>query len=92
MTDDDTLLPPRRFRLLAEAEPGLLPRVLALFARRGVILEQLIVTRQGAALAIEIAIPPLPAAVLRPITGNLRQIVGLVALTEETLAGTAIAA
>jgi acetolactate synthase small subunit len=92
MTDDDTLLPPRRVRLLAEAEPGLLPRVLAPFARRGVILEQLIVTRQGAALAIEIVIPPLPAAVLRPITGNLRQIVGLVACTEETLAGIAIAA
>jgi|UniRef100_A0A8J4H9Q3 acetolactate synthase small subunit len=92
MTDDDTLLPPRRFRLLAEAEPGLLPRVLAPLARRGVILEQLIVTRQGAALAIEIVIPPLPAAVLRPIAGNLRQIVGLVALTEETLAGIAIAA
>lgn len=86
MTDDDTLLPPQRFRLFAEAEPGLLPRLLEPFARRGVIPEHVAITRQGAALAVEIVIPPLPAGLLRPIEGNLGQIVGLMTLERAELA------
>ena len=72
-----------RFILLADAEPGLLPRVVAPFARRHLMPDQVTARRQGDLMYIEIALTGAPVPELRLAAGNLRQIVGFRQLTVE---------
>ena len=66
-----------RFFLDAEADPGLLPRLLAPFARRDLTPDRMWSHRNGATMHVEIALEAIPAAELHLIEGNLRQVVGL---------------
>lgn len=68
---------PVRFEVLADAEPGLFPRVLAPFARRDLIPDKLRARRDGAFLRVEIGMEAMPPEVLHLVEGNLRQIVGV---------------
>jgi hypothetical protein len=78
-----------RFLLMADPEPGLLPRLLAPFARRGLIPDLVLARRAGDALAVEIAMDAMPGEMLHLVEGNLRQVVGLRSVTRE--AGQAVA-
>jgi hypothetical protein len=72
-----------RFRLAAEASPGLLPRLLAPFAKRDLSPDALRATRRGVAFHVEIAIDAMPAGEVHLVEGNLRQVVGVTSLEVE---------
>ena len=65
------------FELLADSEPGLLPRVLVPFARRDLVPDQLRSRRLGDAMQVTITVDAMPAHELGLVEGNLRQIVGM---------------
>ncbi len=65
------------FDLLADAEPGLLPRVLVPFARRDLAADQLRARRFGDAMQVTVVLDTVPGEMVHLIEGNLRQIVGM---------------
>ena len=66
-----------RFELLADAEPGLLARVLGPFARRDLVPDRVRARRDGLAMRVEIGMDAMPSEMLHLVEGNLRQIVGM---------------
>lgn len=68
---------PVRFELLADAEPGLLPRLLAPFARRDLLPDEVRARRAGDAVRVEIGMAAMPSGMLHLVEGNLRQAVGV---------------
>lgn len=65
------------FELSADAEPGLLPRLLNPFARRDLVPDQVRTRRHGDTIAASIGLDAMPAEMVHVVEGNLRQIVGL---------------
>jgi hypothetical protein len=65
------------YEMLADAEPGLLPRALAPFARRNLIPDRVQASRDGELVRLEIAVDAMPLKMLHLVEGNLRQIVGV---------------
>lgn len=72
----------RHFRLSAAAEPGLLPRVLELLAKRGLVPERLRAERRGDALLVELA-AELPEEVAPLVAASLGCMVGVTLLAVE---------
>lgn len=66
-----------RFHLLAEASPGLIPRLLQPLARRDLVPDLLLARREGEALHVEIALAAMPAGMVHLVAGNLAQVVGV---------------
>lgn len=67
-----------RFTLLAEADPGLLPRLLQPFAKRDLVPDHFECHRMGdGGLRIEIAMKAMPAEMVHLVKGNLGQVVGV---------------
>ena len=66
-----------RFMLDADASPGLLPRLLQPFAKRGLVPERMWSHRNGNVMHVEIAVARIPVACVRLVEGNLRQTVGV---------------
>ncbi len=87
MLPNDPTYRPVRFELMAEADPGLLPRALATFARRDLVPDQVRARRRGTSLLIEIGMDAMPSEMLHLVEGNLRQIVGVVRLAVVLCAG-----
>jgi hypothetical protein len=79
MTDPD-LPVPARFHLLAEASPGLLPRLLQPLAKRDLVPDALLARREGELLRVEIALDAMPAGMVHLVAGNLSQVVGVIEL------------
>lgn len=82
---------PVRLELLADAEPGLLPRLLAPFARRDLVPDEVRSRRTGDLLQVELRMAAMPSEVLHLVEGNLRQVVGvrrLVVVLESLRTGT----
>ncbi len=65
------------FDLLADVEPGLLPRILVPFARRDLAPDQFRARRFGDTMQVTIILDAMPADELGLVEGNLRQIVGM---------------
>lgn len=65
------------FVVLADAEPGLLPRLLAPLARRDLIPDRVSSRRFGDDLWVEIGLDAAPEDSVRLVEGNLRQVVGV---------------
>ena len=70
-----------RFTLVAEAGPGLLPRLLAPFARRDLTPDSIEARRDGEEMVVEIAMGAMPAEMVHLVEGNLRQTVGVRSVT-----------
>ncbi len=66
-----------RYELTADADAGLLPRLLAPFARRSLLPDHLRVRRQGAVVLVEIGMDAMPSEAAHLVEGNLRQVVGV---------------
>jgi hypothetical protein len=79
MTDSDPHVP-ARFHLLAEASPGLLPRLMQPFAKRDLVPDLLLARREGDAMRVEIALDAMPAGMVALVAGNLSQVVGVMDL------------
>ena len=78
----DTVLLTARFRVLADAEPGLLPRLLNPFAKRDLTPDLVTARREGASLRFEIACV-MEAGMVHLVEGNLAQVVGVRRLETE---------
>lgn len=72
-----------RFRVAAEASPGLLPRLLAPFARRDLTPDLLQCWRSGNDMHVEIGMDAMPAEMVHLVEGNLRQVVGVHTLSQQ---------
>ena len=73
------------YSLLARPEPGVMPRVVELFAKRGLVPLQWHSTASASTLAIEVRIGGLEQEVVDYIARCMRQIVGVeTVLTSET--------
>ncbi|MDE2007120.1 MAG: hypothetical protein KGI51_11175 [Rhodospirillales bacterium] len=70
-------LAPVRFFIDADADPGLLPRLLIPFARRDLTPDRMWSHRNGSVMHVEIAFAAAPADEIARAEGNLRQIVGI---------------
>ena len=66
-----------RFELLADADAGLLPRLLVPFARRDLLPDQVRSRRHGEAVEASLEMAAMPAEMVHLVEGNLRQIVGV---------------
>ena len=66
-----------RFTLLADAAPGLLPRLLQPFAKRDLSPDLFEATRSGADMRVQIGMDAMPAEMVHLVEGNLRQVVGV---------------
>jgi hypothetical protein len=71
-----------RFMLDADAEPGLLPRLLQPFAKRDLVPDRMWSHRAGATMHVEIAVEAMPGDAVHLIAGNLRQVVGVRSLVQ----------
>ncbi len=71
-----------RFMLDADAEPGLLPRLMQPFAKRDLIPDRMWSHRSREGLHVEIAMEAMPADMVHLVEGNLRQVVGVRSLTQ----------
>lgn len=65
------------FLVLAEANPGLLSRLLAPFAKRDLVPDWVQARREGDTLRIRLAMTAMPAEMVHVVEGNLRQVVGV---------------
>ena len=66
-----------RFTLAADADPGLLPRLLMPFAKRDLTPDSFESVRSGLSLRVEIGMLAMPAEMVHLVEGNLRQTVGV---------------
>jgi len=66
-----------RFMLDADAEPGLLPRLLQPFAKRDLVPDRMWSHRQRDVLHVELAMDAMPSDLVHLVEGNLRQVVGV---------------
>jgi acetolactate synthase small subunit len=73
------------FSVQARAEPGVMPRVVELFAKRGLVPQQWHSTASGATLTIDVQIGGLGRDLAGYIARCMRQIIGVeTVLTSET--------
>ena len=66
----------------ADADPGLLPRLLQPFARRDLVPDRMWSHRAGDTMHVEIAMAEMPGEVVHLVEGNLRQMVGVRSVTQ----------
>lgn len=77
MTDPD-LAVAARFHVLAEASPGLLPRLLEPFAKRDLVPDFVAARRDADRVRVEIALASMPAGMVHLVAGNLGQVFGVI--------------
>ena len=71
-----------RFMLDADAAPGLLSRLMQPFAKRDLVPDRMWSHRSGDTMHVEIAMHAMPADAVHLLEGNLRQVIGVRALTQ----------
>lgn len=74
-----------RFTVLADPSPGLLPRLLAPFARRDLVPDAVDARMIRGQMQVEIHLPAMPAEMVHLVAGNLEAAIGVcrVALRQE---------
>jgi hypothetical protein len=70
-----------RFFVVADAEPGLLTRLLQPFARRDLVPDAVEADRTADTMRVEIAMASMPAEMVHVVEGNLTQVVGVRSVT-----------
>ena len=73
-----------RFSLVADASPGLLPRLLQPFAKRDLTPDLFEAKRAGETMRVEIAMQAMPAEMVHLVQGNLAQVVGVRSVARQT--------
>jgi hypothetical protein len=70
-----------RFSVVADASPGLLPRLLQPFAKRDLTPDAMEAWRAGDMVRVEIGMDAMPGEMVHLVEGNLRQVVGVRSVT-----------
>ena len=70
-----------RFMLDVDADPALLSRLLAPFARRNLTPDRMWSHRSGRTMHVEIAMEAMPEGAVPLVEANLRQVVGVLSVT-----------
>jgi hypothetical protein len=70
-----------RFSVVADASPGLLPRLLQAFARRDLTPDAMEAWRAGDTVRVEIGMDAMPGEMVHLVEGNLLQVVGVRGVT-----------
>lgn len=70
-----------RFTVQAEADPGLLPRLMQPFAKRDLTPDSFEARKTGAAVRVDIAMASMPAEMVHLVVGNLGQVIGVTQVT-----------
>ena len=70
-----------RYLVVAEASPGLLPRLLQPFAKRDRTPDAMQSRREGDTLRVELLLHAAPAEMVALVAGNLSQVVGVLDVT-----------
>jgi hypothetical protein len=70
-----------RFTVVADASPGLLPRLLQPFGKRDLSPDAFDARRRGDTMLVEIAMEAMPAEMVHLVEGNLGQVVGVRSVT-----------
>lgn len=81
-----------RFRVTAEASPGLLPRLLQPLAKRDLTADFFSAVREGEMLNAELVFHAMPAEMVHLVEGNLRQVIGVMSVRTEAGARLRVAA
>jgi len=79
MSETDHLVA-ARFHVLAEPQPGLLPRLLQPLAKRDLVPDLLLARREGEAMRVEIGLDAMPAGMVHLVAANIAQVVGVIDL------------
>jgi hypothetical protein len=69
------------FLVMAEANPGLLSRLLAPFAKRDLVPDAVRAQREGDRLRVSLRMEAMPAEMVHLVEGNLRQVIGVMDVT-----------
>jgi hypothetical protein len=85
--DTEMMLTHAQFTVLAEATPGLLPRLLQPLAKRDLTPDSLHARREGALMRVELTLEAMPEGEVHLVAGNLGQVVGVLGV--ETQRGAA---
>ena len=80
---DELLLVPACFRVLADASPGLLPRLLEPLAKRDLVPDAVHAQREGETMHAELVLAAMPADMVHLVAGNLGQVVGVLQVRAE---------
>lgn len=83
---------PVGFVVEARSEPGILIRILAPFARRGMQIDRLACETERGTLTVEAFMRDMPEEAVRQVQGNIGQVVGVVRLDVQTGFGAAMLA
>ncbi len=70
-----------RFSVQAEVSAGLLARLIQPFARRDLVPDGFTAERRGEVVRVDIVMDRMPAEMVHLVEGNLRQVVGVTAVT-----------
>jgi acetolactate synthase regulatory subunit len=68
---------PVLFEVSADHDPGLLPRILAAFARRDLAADSVRATRRAELSWVEIGVDALPGPLLPALEADLRRLIGV---------------
>lgn len=80
--DDNTSMVAVRFVIDADADPGLLPRLLQPFAKRDLTPDRMWSHRLNGTMHVEIAVTAMPVQAVHLIEGNLGAVVGVRTVTQ----------
>ena len=69
-----------RYSVSAESYPGLLPRLIEPFAKRGLVPDRLSSRHEGGVLRVEVGMDAMPSGMVHLVAGNLGQVVGVLDL------------
>jgi hypothetical protein len=81
LSPDGPPMRPIRYDVEAFPEPGLLPRLMAPLARRGLDPDAMDSRRRGERVHVTFAFDEMPAEMVHLVEGNFRQVVGVVRVT-----------
>ena len=87
LADEGSLPVAARFSVQARLEPGVMPRVLELFAKRGLVPQRFAGAASATALSIDVQIAGLGRDTVDYIARCMRQIVGVEAVLTTNLSG-----
>ena len=88
LADEGALPVTARFSVQARPEPGVMPRLLELFAKRGLVPQRVAGVASHAVLSVDVQIDGIPRDTIDYIARCMRQIVGVEAvLTTSTPEG-----